>query len=77
MSAVGQVLATVLWLYWLVLIGRLVFDFVPQDSHEPLQQAMLSVQETGRTTTLEMRFTRRYGESSWQTMRIGPVRQGG
>ena len=28
MSAVGQVLATVLWLYWLVLIGRLVFDFV-------------------------------------------------
>lgn len=28
MSAVGQVLATVLWLYWLVMIGRLVFDFV-------------------------------------------------
>jgi len=28
MTAVGQVLATVLWLYWLVLIGRLVFDFV-------------------------------------------------
>ena len=28
MAAVGQVLATVLWLYWLVLIGRLVFDFV-------------------------------------------------
>jgi YggT family protein len=28
MSAVGQVLATALWLYWLVLIGRLVFDFV-------------------------------------------------
>lgn len=28
MTVVGQVLATVLWLYWLVLIGRLVFDFV-------------------------------------------------
>lgn len=28
MAAVGQVLATVLWLYWLVMIGRLVFDFV-------------------------------------------------
>ena len=28
MTAVGQVLATALWLYWLVLIGRLVFDFV-------------------------------------------------
>ena len=28
MGVVGQVLATVLWLYWLVLIGRLVFDFV-------------------------------------------------
>jgi len=27
-AAVGQVIATVLWLYWLVLIGRLVFDFV-------------------------------------------------
>jgi YggT family protein len=28
MSAVGQFLATALWLYWLVLIARLVFDFV-------------------------------------------------
>ncbi len=28
MAAVGQVIATVLWLYWLVLIGRLIFDFV-------------------------------------------------
>jgi len=27
-AAVGQVIATILWLYWLVLIGRLVFDFV-------------------------------------------------
>lgn len=28
MGAVGQVIATVLWLYWLVLIARLVLDFV-------------------------------------------------
>ena len=28
MTAVGQVLATALWLYWLVMIGRLVLDFV-------------------------------------------------
>jgi YGGT family. len=28
LSSIGQVLATVLWLYWLILIGRLVFDFV-------------------------------------------------
>jgi YggT family protein len=28
MSALGQVLATALWLYWLVLIARLVFDLV-------------------------------------------------
>jgi YggT family protein len=27
-GAVGDVIATVLWLYWLVLIGRLIFDFV-------------------------------------------------
>ncbi len=28
MGAVWQVIATVLWLYWLVLIARLVLDFV-------------------------------------------------
>lgn len=28
MSAVGQLLATALWLYWLVFIARLIFDFV-------------------------------------------------
>lgn len=28
MSIIGQVLGTVLWLYWLVLIARLVLDFV-------------------------------------------------
>ena len=27
-SIIGQVLGTVLWLYWLVLIARLVLDFV-------------------------------------------------
>ena len=28
MSAVGEILATILWLYWLVFIGRLIFDVV-------------------------------------------------
>ena len=28
MALVGQVLATFLWLYWLILIGRLILDFV-------------------------------------------------
>ena len=28
MSAVGEILATILWLYWLVFIVRLIFDFV-------------------------------------------------
>ena len=28
MAVVGQVLATLLWIYWLILIGRLIFDFV-------------------------------------------------
>jgi len=28
MSAVGEVLATVLWLFWLVVIARLVLDLV-------------------------------------------------
>ena len=28
MSIIGQVLATALWLYWLILIARLILDFV-------------------------------------------------
>ena len=28
MTGVGQILATVLWLYWLVFIARLIFDLV-------------------------------------------------
>lgn len=58
-------------------LNRPVNDFIPPDSHEPLRQAMQTVRDTGRTTTLEMRFTRRYGESSWQMMRIGPIEQHG
>jgi YggT family protein len=34
MSAVGQVLATGLWLYWLVMIGRLVLDLVQAFARE-------------------------------------------
>lgn len=28
MSVIGQALATIIWLYWLVFIARLIFDFV-------------------------------------------------
>ena len=28
MNAVGQVLASALWIYWIILIGRLVLDLV-------------------------------------------------
>jgi len=28
MSAVGQILASALWIYWIILIGRLVLDLV-------------------------------------------------
>ena len=28
MGIIGQILATALWLYWLVFIARIVFDFV-------------------------------------------------
>ena len=34
MSAVGQVLATLLWLYWLIMIGRLVLDLVQAFARE-------------------------------------------
>jgi PAS domain S-box-containing protein len=53
---------------------RPVYDFVPAESHEPLRQAIESVLETNRVAALEVRFVRRFGQSSWQLMRIGPVR---
>ncbi|MHB8971433.1 MAG: PAS domain-containing sensor histidine kinase [Pirellulaceae bacterium] len=54
-----------------------IFDFVPQDSQEPLRQAVDSVLRTGQVATLEVRYTRRFGQPSWQLMRIGPVRTEG
>ncbi|MHB8862269.1 MAG: sensor histidine kinase [Pirellulaceae bacterium] len=55
-------------------VNRWIFDFVPPESQEPLRQAIDSVLETGGLATLEVRFTRRFGQPAWQLMRIGPVR---
>ncbi len=52
MSAVGQVLATVLWLYWLVMIGRLIFDLVQVFAREWRPSGfLLLVAETIYTVT--------------------------
>jgi PAS domain S-box-containing protein len=58
-------------------VNRWIFDFVPQESQDPLRQAIDSVLSTGRVSTLEMRFTRRFGQLAWQLMRIGPIRTQG
>lgn len=55
-------------------LNRPVYDFVPAESHEPLRRAIASVLETNRVAVLEVRFVRRFGESAWQLMRIGPMR---
>ncbi len=52
MSAVGQVLATALWLYWLVMIGRLIFDLVQVFAREWRPSGfLLLVAETIYTVT--------------------------
>jgi PAS domain S-box-containing protein len=58
-------------------VHRPVYDFVPADSHEPLRKAIESVLETNRVAILEVRFMRRFGEPSWQLMRIGPMQMHG
>ena len=55
-------------------VHRPIYDFVPAESHEPLRQAIESVLETNRVAALEVRFVRRFGQPSWQLMRIGPIR---
>ena len=55
-------------------VHRPVYDFVPADSHEPLRKAIESVLQTNRVAVLEVRFVRRFGQPSWQLMRIGPMR---
>jgi PAS domain S-box-containing protein len=59
------------------IVGRPVYDFVPTESHEPLRAAIVSVLETDRVATLEVRFMRRFGQPAWQLLRLGAVRMQG
>ena len=70
MDVVGQVLATVLWLYWLVLIGRLVFDLVQifARSWQPRGPILLLAEAIYSLTDPPLRLLRRF---------IPPLRLGG
>ena len=70
MGVVGQVLATVLWLYWLVLIGRLVFDLVQifARSWQPRGPILLLAETIYSLTDPPLRLLRRF---------IPPLRLGG
>ena len=70
MDVVGQVLATVLWLYWLVLSGRLVFDFVQifARSWEPRGPLLLLAEAIYTLTDPPLRLLRKV---------IPPLRLGG
>lgn len=70
MGVVGQVLATVLWLYWLVLIGRLVFDLVQifARSWQPRGPLLLLAEAIYSLTDPPLRLLRRV---------IPPLRLGG
>ena len=70
MSVVGQVLATALWLYWLVLIARLIFDFVQvfARSWEPRGLLLIVAEAIYTLTDPPLRLLRRV---------IPPLRLGG
>jgi YggT family protein len=70
MSPVGQILATALWLYWLVFIGRLVFDFVQifAKSWRPRGIILLIAEAIYTVTDPPLRLLRRF---------IPPLRLGG
>ena len=70
MSAVGEILATILWLYWLVFIGRLIFDFVQvfARSWRPSGILLLSAEAIYTVTDPPLRLLRRV---------IPPLRIGG
>jgi YggT family protein len=71
MNAVGQVLVTVLWLYWVILIGRLVFDFVQvfaRDWH-PRGVVLLLAEAIYTVTDPPLRLLRRF----IPPLRIGQV----
>ena len=70
MAVVGQVIAAVLWLYWLVLIGRLVFDLVQifARSWQPRGPILLLAEAIYSLTDPPLRLLRRF---------IPPLRLGG
>ena len=70
MAVVGQVLATVLWLYWLILIGRLIFDFVQifARSWQPRGPILVVAEAIYSVTDPPLRFLRRF---------IPPLKLGG
>ena len=70
MAVVGQVLATLLWLYWLILIGRLIFDFVQifARSWQPRGPLLLVAEAIYTVTDPPLRLLRRI---------ITPLRLGG
>jgi YggT family protein len=69
MSAVGQVLATALWLYWLVMIARLVLDLVQAFARDwrPAGILLLLAEAVYTITDPPLRLLRRF---------IPPVRIG-
>jgi len=62
MTIVGQVLATVLWLYWLLFIFRLVFDFVQifARSWRPQGVLLVLVEALYTVTDPPLRLIRRF-----------------
>ncbi|MDP4689743.1 MAG: YggT family protein [Candidatus Nanopelagicales bacterium] len=70
MAVVGQVLATLLWLYWLILIGRLIFDFVQifARSWQPRGPILVIAEAIYSVTDPPLRFLRRF---------IPPLKLGG
>ena len=70
MAVVGQVLAILLWLFWLILIGRLVFDFVQifARSWQPRGIVLVIAEVIYSITDPPLRLLRRF---------IPPLRLGG
>ena len=70
MSIVGQVLSTVLWIYLLVMIARLIFDYIRifARSWQPRGVVLLLAELVYTLTDPPLRFLRRF---------IPPLRLGG
>lgn len=62
MSIVGQVLSALLFIYWLILIGRLIFDFVAifARNWQPRGPILLLAEAIYTVTDPPLRFLRRF-----------------